>query len=88
MDGRGNLLTMCHHRLYEFSSLRRAEYSTLCILYELNKKNGKFEQFPIFEDHPEHLENIEVQEDSDEILPQQEITILQVIRTLNVRFLY
>lgn len=84
MDGRGNLLTMCHYRHYEFSSLRRAEFSTLCLLHELHK-NGNLEHFPIFEDYPINLENSEVQEDSDEISSNQGVKILQVVSATNVR---
>lgn len=43
MDGRDAFLTMARDRHYEFSSLRRAQFSTLCMLYELhNQSSDKF----------------------------------------------
>ncbi|XP_037871053.1 histone lysine acetyltransferase CREBBP isoform X3 [Bombyx mori] len=43
MDGRDAFLTMARDRHYEFSSTRRARYSTLCMLYELhNQGQDKF----------------------------------------------
>lgn len=43
MDGRDSFLTMARDKHYEFSSLRRAQYSTLCMLYELhNQSQDKF----------------------------------------------
>lgn len=43
MDGRDSFLTMARDKHYEFSSLRRAQYSTLCMLYELhNQGQDKF----------------------------------------------
>lgn len=43
MDGRDAFLTMARDRHYEFSSLRRAQFSTLSMLYELhNQGNDKF----------------------------------------------
>lgn len=43
MDGRDAFLTMARDRHYEFSSTRRARFSTLCMLYELhNQGTDKF----------------------------------------------
>lgn len=43
MDGRDSFLTMARDKHFEFSSLRRAQYSTLCMLYELhNQGQDKF----------------------------------------------
>ncbi|CAG4940100.1 unnamed protein product [Colias eurytheme] len=43
MDGRDAFLTMARDRHYEFSSTRRAFFSTLCMLYELhNQGQDKF----------------------------------------------
>lgn len=43
MDGRDAFLTMARDRHYEFSSSRRARFSTLCMLYELhNQGQDKF----------------------------------------------
>lgn len=43
MDGRDSFLTLARDKHYEFSSLRRAQYSTLCMLYELhNQGQDKF----------------------------------------------
>lgn len=43
MDGRDAFLTLARDKHYEFSSLRRAQFSTLCMLYELhNQGNDKF----------------------------------------------
>lgn len=43
MDGRDAFLTMARDRHYEFSSMRRARFSTLCMLYELhNQGTDKF----------------------------------------------
>lgn len=43
MDGRDAFLTMARDRHYEFSSLRRAQFSTLCMLWELhNQGQDKF----------------------------------------------
>lgn len=43
MDGRDAFLTMARDKHYEFSSLRRAQFSTLCMLYELhNQGQDKF----------------------------------------------
>ncbi|XP_063635647.1 histone acetyltransferase p300-like [Cydia splendana] len=43
MDGRDAFLTMARDRHYEFSSTRRARFSTLCMLYELhNQGQDKF----------------------------------------------
>ncbi|XP_063706761.1 CREB-binding protein isoform X2 [Culicoides brevitarsis] len=38
MDGRDAFLTLARDRHYEFSSLRRAQFSTLCMLYELHNQ--------------------------------------------------
>ena len=38
MDGRDNLLTLARDRHYEFSSLRRAKYSSIALLYELHNQ--------------------------------------------------
>jgi Zinc finger, ZZ type len=38
MDGRDAFLTMARDRHYEFSSLRRAKYSTMSMLYELHNQ--------------------------------------------------
>lgn len=38
MDGRDAFLTMARDRHYEFSSLRRAKYSTMAMLYELHNQ--------------------------------------------------
>ncbi|RWS27977.1 histone acetyltransferase-like protein 2, partial [Leptotrombidium deliense] len=43
MDGRDAFLTMAREKHYEFSSLRRATFSTMALLYELhNSGNGGF----------------------------------------------
>lgn len=43
MDGRDAFLTMARDKHYEFSSLRRAKYSSMCMLYELhNSSNDRF----------------------------------------------
>lgn len=43
MDGRDAFLTMARDKHYEFSSLRRAQFSTLSMLYELhNQGQDKF----------------------------------------------
>lgn len=43
MDGRDAFLTMAREKHYEFSSLRRAKYSTMAMLYELhNQGQDKF----------------------------------------------
>lgn len=43
MDGRDAFLTMARDKHFEFSSLRRAQFSTLCMLYELhNQGTDKF----------------------------------------------
>lgn len=43
MDGRDAFLTLARDKHFEFSSLRRAQFSTLCMLYELhNQGNDKF----------------------------------------------
>lgn len=43
MDGRDAFLTLARERHYEFSSLRRTNYSTLALLYELhNQGHDKF----------------------------------------------
>lgn len=43
MDGRDAFLTMAREKHYEFSSLRRAKFSSLCMLYELhNSSNDRF----------------------------------------------
>lgn len=43
MDGRDAFLTLARDKHYEFSSLRRAQFSTLSMLYELhNQGNDKF----------------------------------------------
>lgn len=36
MDGRDAFLTMCRERHLEFSSLRRAKFSSIALLYELH----------------------------------------------------
>merc|ERR1712106_253689 len=38
MDGRDAFLTLASERHLEFSSLRRAKYSTMCMLYELHNQ--------------------------------------------------
>lgn len=38
MDGRDAFLTMARERHYEFSSLRRAKYSSMALLYELHNQ--------------------------------------------------
>lgn len=38
MDGRDAFLTMARERHYEFSSLRRAKFSSLCMLCELHNQ--------------------------------------------------
>ena len=38
MDGRDAFLTMAREKHYEFSSLRRAKYSTMALLYELHNQ--------------------------------------------------
>ena len=40
MDGRDAFLTMAREKHFEFSSLRRAQYSTLCMLHELHNQGG------------------------------------------------
>ena len=40
MDGRDAFLTMARERHWEFSSLRRAKYSTMAMLYELHNQSG------------------------------------------------
>lgn len=40
MDGRDAFLTMAREKHYEFSSLRRAKWSSLALLYELH--NSKY----------------------------------------------
>lgn len=43
MDGRDAFLTLARDKHYEFSSLRRAQFSTLSMLYELhNQGSDKF----------------------------------------------
>lgn len=43
MDGRDAFLTMAREKHYEFSSLRRAKFSSMCMLYELhNSSNDRF----------------------------------------------
>lgn len=43
MDGRDAFLTLAREKHYEFSSLRRAKYSTMSMLYELhNQGQDKF----------------------------------------------
>lgn len=43
MDGRDAFLTMARDKHFEFSSMRRAQFSTLCMLYELhNQGQDKF----------------------------------------------
>lgn len=43
MDGRDAFLTMARDKHFEFSSMRRAQFSTLCMLYELhNQGHDKF----------------------------------------------
>lgn len=43
MDGRDSFLTMAREKHYEFSSLRRAKFSTMAMLYELhNQGQDKF----------------------------------------------
>lgn len=43
MDGRDAFLTMARERHYEFSSLRRAKFSSMSMLYELhNQAQDKF----------------------------------------------
>ncbi|KAG5682698.1 hypothetical protein PVAND_012032 [Polypedilum vanderplanki] len=43
MDGRDAFLTLARDKHYEFSSLRRAQFSTMCMLYELhNQGQDKF----------------------------------------------
>lgn len=41
MDGRDNFLSMARERHLEFSSLRRAKYSTMVMLYELHNEGQK-----------------------------------------------
>ena len=38
MDGRDAFLTIAREKHYEFSSLRRAKYSTMALLYELHNQ--------------------------------------------------
>ncbi|XP_052796528.1 histone lysine acetyltransferase CREBBP-like isoform X2 [Mya arenaria] len=38
MDGRDNLLTLARDKHYEFSSLRRAKFSSIALLYELHNQ--------------------------------------------------
>lgn len=38
MDGRDAFLSLCREKHYEFSSLRRAKYSTMAMLYELHNQ--------------------------------------------------
>ena len=40
MDGRDAFLTMSRERHWEFSSLRRAKYSTMAMLYELHNQTS------------------------------------------------
>ncbi|KAI1304968.1 CREB-binding protein [Halotydeus destructor] len=40
MDGRDAFLTMAREKHYEFSSLRRAKWSSMALLYELHNNNG------------------------------------------------
>ena len=40
MDGRDAFLTMARERHWEFSSLRRAKYSSMAMLYELHNQGG------------------------------------------------
>src|SRR5580698_9348591 len=43
MDGRDAFLTLAREKHYEFSSLRRAKFSSLAMLYELhNSSNDRF----------------------------------------------
>jgi len=43
MDGRDAFLTLARDKHYEFSSLRRAKFSTLAMMYELhNQGQDKF----------------------------------------------
>lgn len=49
MDGRDAFLTMARERHYEFSSLRRAKYSTMAMVYELhNQGSDKYVFFSSF----------------------------------------
>lgn len=41
MDGRDAFLTMAREKHFEFSTLRRAKFSTMALLYELHN-SGKF----------------------------------------------
>lgn len=41
MDGRDAFLTLAREKHYEFSSLRRAKYSTMGMLYELHAQAAK-----------------------------------------------
>ena len=40
MDGRNAFLTMARERHWEFSSLRRAKFSTMAMLYELHNQSS------------------------------------------------
>ena len=40
MDGRDAFLTMAREKHWEFSSLRRAKFSTMAMLYELHTQGG------------------------------------------------
>ena len=40
MDGRDSFLTMARERHWEFSSLRRAKFSTMAMLYELHNQSS------------------------------------------------
>lgn len=39
MENRDTFLIVCREKHYEFSSLRRAKYSSLVLLYELHSRN-------------------------------------------------
>lgn len=42
MDGRDAFLNLAREKHWEFSSLRRAKYSTMAMLYELHNQGDRF----------------------------------------------
>lgn len=48
MDGRDAFLTLAREKHYEFSTLRRAKYSSMALLYELHNSGNNFPPFTYF----------------------------------------
>lgn len=85
MDGRDAFLTLARDKHYEFSSLRRAQFSTLCMLYELhNQGQDKF----VYtcnncKNHVETRYHCRVCDVSDRILPQPKQPIISMFLFLS-----